>query len=159
MQADFRLAPMFSPHGRLTLIQADDAPVLEAEAAKRLQAAFARGSGHGLLQLGAGEVSTVLPAVLSYWRDFAARYVTALCTLPDIEDSGVEVQIASPTAEVLLSIAEAAPPMAGAEYVSAAALGSLWQALGAALATELGETGSSVQAFLHDHDPAWNLVG
>ena len=123
MQADFRLAPVFSPHGRLTLVEVDDAPLLEAAAAERLQAAFARGSGHGLLQLGASEVSTALPAVLSYWRDFAARYVTALCTLPDIEDSGAELQIAPPSDDVLLSIADAAPPMAGAEYVSAAALG------------------------------------
>ena len=159
MQADFRLAPVFTPHGRLTLVEADDAPPLVAASAERLQAAFARGSGDGLLQLGAGEIATVLPATLAYWRDFAARYVTALCTLPDIEDSGAELQIAPPSDDVLLSIADAAPPMAGAEYVSAAALGSLWQALGAALATELSETGRSVQAFLRDHDPAWNLVG
>lgn len=45
-----------------------------------MQAAFARGAGHGLLQLGASEVGTTLPAVFSYWREFAARYVTALCT-------------------------------------------------------------------------------
>ena len=83
------LAPVFTPHGRLTLIQANDAPLLEAATADRLQKAFARGSGHGLLQLGAGEVATALPAVLSYWRDFAARYVTTLCTLPDAEDAAL----------------------------------------------------------------------
>jgi hypothetical protein len=44
-----------------------------------LAAAFERGSGHGLLLLGADEVGAALPPVLSYWREFGARYVTALC--------------------------------------------------------------------------------
>jgi hypothetical protein len=58
---------------------------LDEEVARRLEESFARGAGHGLLQLGAGEVGTALPAVFSYWREFAARYVTALCTHPGIQ--------------------------------------------------------------------------
>ena len=77
------LAPILTPQGYLTLGPTEDAPVLEAELAARLQKAFARGSGHGLLQLGAGEVETVLPPVFSYWRELGTRYVTALCALPD----------------------------------------------------------------------------
>ncbi|MDQ2897647.1 MAG: SNF2-related protein, partial [Actinomycetota bacterium] len=153
------LALVFTPHGRLTLSPAVDTPLLEAPTAGRLQEAFARGSGHGLLQLGAGEVSTTLPAVLSYWRDFAARYVTALCTLPDAEGRGARVHVAPPADEVLASLADAAPLMAGAEYLTRTALGALWQDLDAAFATELLEAGSTVQDFLRRHDPAWNLVG
>jgi len=37
---------------------------------ERLQRAFARGHGHGLLQLGAGEVKTQLPTLFVYWREF-----------------------------------------------------------------------------------------
>ncbi len=153
------LAPVFTPHGRLALIRADDAPLLESACAGRLQMAFARGSGHGLLQLGAGEVATALPAVLSYWRDFAARYVTALCTLPDAGKPGARVHVVPPVHDVLASIADAAPPMVGADYLSAIALASLWQELDAAFAAELLEAGGTVQAFLRRHDPAWNLVG
>ncbi len=36
---------------------------------------FARGAGHGLLQLGAGEAGTALPPVFGYWREFGARFV------------------------------------------------------------------------------------
>ena len=78
------LAPVLTPHGHLSLAQEDDALALGAEVAQRLQATFARGAGHGLLQLGASEVGTALPAVFSYWREFAARYVTALCTHPSL---------------------------------------------------------------------------
>jgi len=75
-----QLAPVLTPHGRLSLAMEDDAIALDAVVAKRLQTAFARGAGHGLLQPGAGEVGTALPAVFSYWREFAGRYVTVLCT-------------------------------------------------------------------------------
>ena len=57
---------------------------LDSLRAGQLEQAFARGPGHGLLPLGADEVGTALPPVLSYWRDFGARYVTALCALPGL---------------------------------------------------------------------------
>ena len=63
----------------------DDQPELDAALAHRVEQAFARGAGHGLLQLGAAEVGHALPPVFAYWREFGARYVTALCTRPDVE--------------------------------------------------------------------------
>jgi non-specific serine/threonine protein kinase len=77
-----QLVPVLTPHGRLLLAQDVDDLALDAEVAERLQASFARGAGHGLLQLGAGEAGTALPAAFSYWRELAARYVTALCGGP-----------------------------------------------------------------------------
>ena len=60
------LAPVLTPHGLLTLRQAGEALALEPERGTRLEKAFMRGSGHGLLCLGADEVGTALPPVLSY---------------------------------------------------------------------------------------------
>ena len=74
-----RLAPILTPHGRLLLAPDADAPVLTAAVQQRLSDAFDLGSGHGLLQLGAAEVGSVLPPAWAWWRDFATRYVTALC--------------------------------------------------------------------------------
>ena len=153
------LAPVLTPHGRLALMHDQEAAPLEAATAERLRAAFARGSGHGLLQLGAGEAAAALPAVLAYWRDFAAQYVTALCMQPDAAEHGTRTPVAPPIDAVLASLADAAPPMQGAEYLTAATLAALWQALGAAFTTELLEAGGTVQDFLRRHDPAWNLVG
>src|SRR5206468_4095279 len=79
-----RLAPCLTPHGRLLLAQDDEAPELEAPFAGRMRQAFARGAGHGLLRLGGAEVGQVLPPVFTYWREFGGRYVTALCTRPDV---------------------------------------------------------------------------
>src|SRR5262245_5760212 len=81
------LAPVLTPHGLLTLRQTVDALALEPEQGSRLEKAFRRGPGHGLLCLGADEVGTALPPVLSYWRQLGARYVTALSALPGIPPS------------------------------------------------------------------------
>src|SRR5437879_13696353 len=77
------LAPILTPHGRLLLAEENGAPLLDPDLARRLRDAFLRGPGHGLLQLGAGEVGTALPSAFSYWREFGARYVIALCTQPE----------------------------------------------------------------------------
>src|ERR1019366_7453896 len=77
------LVPVLTPHGHLTLIEDRDALALEPELAQRLQDAFVRGSGHGLLQLGASEVGVALPPVFSYWREFGGRSVPAVCPLRD----------------------------------------------------------------------------
>ena len=153
------LAPVFTPHGRLALSQSEGEAALAPATARRLVEAFAHSAGHGLLQLGAGEVATVLSPTLSYWREFAARYVTGLCTLADAEGQGVKTKLAPPSREVLEALVSAAPPMDGAEYVSVAALAALWDELNVAFVSELLDSGGSVQALLQQYDARWNLVG
>ena len=116
------LASTLTPHGRLTLAQDDDAAAVEAELAHRLQNAFAGGSGHGLLQLGANEIGVALPPTLSYWREFAAQYVTAVCTLPDTGAEPPKAHVPVPPASELDKLVLAAPPMTGAEYLTAKVL-------------------------------------
>jgi hypothetical protein len=72
------LIPVMTPHGSLRLDQADDDFVLESGLADRLEKSFERGSGHGLLHLGAGEAGSVLPASLAWWRDFGVRFIADL---------------------------------------------------------------------------------
>ena len=69
------LIPVMAPHGSLRLDQADDDFVLESGLADRLEKSFERGSGHGLLHLGAGEAGSVLPPSLAWWRDFGMRFI------------------------------------------------------------------------------------
>src|SRR5260370_29617455 len=80
------LEPVLTPRGLLTLRQTVEAPALEHERGLHVAQAFERGSGHGLLWLGANEVGTVLPPTWCYWREFGVRYVTALCALPAVGD-------------------------------------------------------------------------
>ena len=153
------LAPVLTPHGLLTLRQAEETPGLESRPSSRLEQAFSRGPGHGLLYLGADEVGTALPPVLSYWREFAVRYVTALCALPDIAEGRTKPPLPAPADGELDNIAAAAPPMTGAEYLTAAVLADLWRGMDASFDAELADARLSVQEFLKGRHPAWNLVG
>jgi non-specific serine/threonine protein kinase len=153
------LVPVLTPRGHLHLAASDDAPPLDPTLAEGLQQAFARGAGHGLLRLGADEIAVPLAPDLRYWRDFAARYVSAVCTHASVEEDRAPVQVPPPPAEELSALASIVPPMTGAEYVTAAVLAELWTQLDTAFHLELEESGESLQAFLKRRSPAWNLVG
>jgi non-specific serine/threonine protein kinase len=153
------LSLSLTPHGHLVLAHDASAPPLDGALGLRLQRAFERGSGHGLLLLGADEAGTALPPVYSYWREFGARYVTALCTRQDGDAAATRAPVPSPPEEELERIALGAPPMTGAEYLTAAVLSALWRELDAAFDAELSESKCGVQEFLKRRNPAWNLVG
>jgi non-specific serine/threonine protein kinase len=143
----------------LTLREAGEALGLDREQGLSLERAFARGSGHGLLWLGANEVGTALPPVLSYWRELGTRYVTALCAVPGIGESRNKPHVEAPADGQLDKMAAAVPPMDGAEYLTTAVLADLWRGMDAAFDAELADAGLAVQEFLKSRHPAWNLVG
>ncbi|SPS02479.1 DEAD/DEAH box helicase [Cupriavidus taiwanensis] len=149
------LVPHLTHGGHLLAVPEDGAPLLVDATRLRLERAFALGAGHGLLQLGAAEIGHSLPSAWAWWRDFAARYVTALCATP--EDG--EIEVATPTDEDLEAMIADAPPMTGGEYLTPAVLATLWGAIDTALQQELPAANVSLQDFLKSHHPAWNLVG
>jgi hypothetical protein len=126
MESVTTLTPILTPHGRLLLEPADEAVALQTDVSHRLQAAFARGSGHGLLQLGAAEVGTALPPVFGYWREFGARYVSAVRGQPDLDTSRSHAIVELPSRDELERLTAAAPPMLGAEYLTTAVLEVRW---------------------------------
>ena len=124
-----------TPHGHLLCEPSTDMPGLDEAVATRLGEAFARGSGDGLLRLGAGEVGQVLPPVFVWWRDFASRYVAALCG--QAANTGGEQTppaIPAPAEAELASLVLTAPMMPGAEYLTPEVLRNLWAAIGTSLA-------------------------
>jgi non-specific serine/threonine protein kinase len=149
------LAPLLTPQGHLRLAADADAPPLLAALHDRLAAAFAVDTGHGLLQLGASEVGCALPTALAWWRDFAVRYMTALCATPE----GGEIAVAVPDEAKLWVMLVDLPPMTGWEYFTANVLAKLWAELDAALRADLAASKLKLQEFIKARYPAWNLVG
>ena len=145
-----------TPRGHL-LFTGGTTPGTADARSRRLEDAFARSSGHGLLELGAAEVGTALPADLAYWRDVASRFVTAACAHPDV--AALREPLPAPAPAELEALAAAAPPMTGAEYLSASVLHVLWTGIEAAFRTELAESKASVETFLQRKNPAWHQVG
>ncbi len=159
-----RLGLRLTPHGRLLLEAMEDAPALDGRLAERLTTAFARGSGHGLLRLGAGEVGASLPPAFVWWRDLAARYVGALCLRSSamaLDDpwSTLVPEVPPPDDGELATLVLTAPMMPGAEYLSGEVLRDLWSELAGAFAAARAEADTDLQSFLKTLNPAWNLVG
>ena len=152
-----RLVPVMTPHGRLTIATASDAPKLPAELGDRLRVAFAGSSGAGLLQLGGAEIRQPLPPAFAYWRELGSRYVTALCTRPAAE--GRHSPVPPPDITDLETFALGVPAMQGAEYVNADTLTALWQAIDDAVAARRLKTNTSTEELFKQLDPAWNVVG
>ncbi len=155
--AGIRLALKLTPHGRLALDESSDAVELAPELGKRLQEAFSRSSGFGLMQLGAREVGQSLPAVFAYWREFAVRFITLLCTQSVADDAPLAVP--DPSAAELAEMSLASPEMTGAEYITPDMLRALWRQLGTAFSEEMSAARLPLQDFLKSLNPAWNLVG
>ncbi|MBF0220080.1 MAG: DEAD/DEAH box helicase [Gammaproteobacteria bacterium] len=148
-------ALQLTPKGHFQLASQADAPPLSEALAERLAAAFAQGVGHGMLHLGAAEVATALPPLWGFWRDFAARFVTALTATP--EDA--EIAVAAPDALARETLCLDAPPMTGAEYLTPEIFLALWAQIETAVKSELATCGGSLLDLLKAKHPAWSLVG
>ncbi len=163
--ASVRLAPRLTPEGRLHLdaLAADGAgaetAAIDPAVAARLVAAFADGTGAGLLHLGAAEAATALPPALAFFRDLGRRFVSSLCGLPDLEAARGKAAVPPPPEDELSRLAAAAPPLVGGEYLDGATLAALWEATGAAFRDAIAGFGGPVETWLRQRDPAWNLVG
>jgi superfamily II DNA or RNA helicase len=145
-------ATVITPRGALSLERTETAVPLEDAVAARLEAAFARGAGHGLLQLGLAEARSRLPADLAFWRGLAMGFVAARCRAG-------ETSPPDPSDEELTRVADEAPPMRGGEYLDAATLAALWRELTEAFEDELAASGASLDAFLAARDSRWRHVG
>jgi superfamily II DNA or RNA helicase len=157
----FSLIPVLTPHGHLLLEHEDESSADDVRTVQ-LKAAFARGGGHGLLQLGAGEMGSVLSPALGWWRDLGMRYAMALRALPEeaaTNEQHVGIHVPPLSKGALIRLVDEAPPMKGSEYVNADVLAVMWRSLNDALSIELDEGKLSVQDFLKQRNPSWNLIG
>ena len=159
-----RLGLRLTPHGRLLAEATEEAPILDDGIARRLAAAFAQGSGHGLMQLGAGEVGRALPPAFVWWRDFAASYVAAICVqasggAADTRSPLALPTVPPPTGAELATLALTAPLTPGAEYLTPDVMRALWTDLSETFAVALHASGTDLQSFLRSLNPAWNLLG
>jgi non-specific serine/threonine protein kinase len=115
-----------------------------------------------LLELGLREVGTALPSDFAYWRDFAARYVTVLCTSahgPPEDGEADAGEVPPPPEDALAPLVNSAPPMPGGEYLTAAVLAGLWSTIDVAFRQERAQAKTGLQEFLRTGNPAWHLVG
>ncbi|MCX5677438.1 MAG: SNF2-related protein, partial [Planctomycetota bacterium] len=144
-----RLAPVDGFLGSGQAAPPEDAQIV------RLREAFQNGTPQGLLRLAQGEAATLAVAAV-YWRDFAGRYLTALCHIPEAAEAAVEPL---PPPDDLGPLADSAPPMRGGEYLSAEVLRRLWTDLDGAVRAEVHAMEGGLSAWLKKQSLVWHRVG
>ncbi len=149
-----------TPSGRIDVQPGapEDVPFLTTKAAQQIIEAFNDGRGKGVLHLGAAELLTDLPPSLSYWRDVGRIFVGRVCGALDPTDPKSLV-VPDPDPDEITNLAQAVPPMQGAEILSATLLGDIWSDLGTALTAEAKGYKDGVQGYLKKHSSVWNVVG
>jgi len=148
-----------SPGGHLFL-EPDEAaqPKLSQAAVARLQAAFDASSARGLEALAGAALHEILPPTFVFWRGLARRFFTALCHNPNLEKPG-NLVIPKPAEVELATMADAAPPMKGLEYLDAELLARLWDELEAHARERIAQTPGGAVAWLKATNPVWHGVG
>jgi non-specific serine/threonine protein kinase len=136
----------------------DSTDGLSPAARTRVAAAFARGAGHGVLDLGATEPGAPLSPPLAFLRDLGRTFVTRLCAVPDLEERRDRIALNCP-ADERARLAEAVPAMPGAEYVDAGWVGARWADVNRAFADEIRAHRGAVADWLRARHPSWHVVG
>jgi superfamily II DNA or RNA helicase len=154
------LTSRLSPAGRVLLSLEHDPDLAPTPTAlvERLTTAFERGTGHGVLHLGAAELDAELDPTLSFWRELGRQLVVAVCGALDPTDP-TAIVLPAPSPEVLAGLVAAAPPMRGAETLTVERLEALWTEAGEALAERAAEHDNGVQGHLESCSPVWHVAG
>jgi len=122
-----------------------------------IEQAFSRSVGEGLFLLASLKNGADLSPSLHYWHNFACQYMSERCLLtpadPQHPDS-IEPLTEAEFSPLLLS----APPMRGAEYLSAAVLQDIRTELDRWVCKEIQNTGG-LDALLAKKAPRWHQVG
>lgn len=123
--------------------------------AKTLKQAMGNGVGEVLLKLAGKLGEWELPDSLKFWRDFAKKYLIALCHIPRLREDGWQ---GGPAALDWAEIIAAAPLQPGMENLSPAVLNGLWGELNDAMGKRVKEAGDIAEVLVDIH-PVWRLVG
>ncbi len=126
-----------------------------------LSKAFALGTGDGLFTLAVQKHSDKLPASLIYWRNIARKYLSTRCLLTPAETLQADniLPLLDPLSSTDIdALLLSAPPMQGAEYLTALSLAETWGLLDRWVC-EQAQSHDNLAAFLKEKAPQWHQVG
>ncbi|OHB68068.1 MAG: helicase [Planctomycetes bacterium RBG_13_63_9] len=126
--------------------------------ANKVAKAFASSQAEGLFRLAAEKSETPLSPSVAYWQDFAQRYLTELCHMPESVGDQMD-PVAPPATSDLTTMLLGVPPMRGAEYLTVAALADVWRDLDDWVRGEVASFGQGLPGFLKERAPLWHQVG
>jgi SNF2 family DNA or RNA helicase len=125
---------------------------------KGVAVAFSVSQAAGLFALAATRPGHPPSPAISFWRDFACRYLTDLCRTPESTTSPL-LPIEPPGEADLSAWLLAMPPMSGGEYLNFEVLRALWSDLDGWAHREIAAAGEGFAGWLKEHAPDWRPVG
>ncbi|MCA9186782.1 MAG: DEAD/DEAH box helicase [Pirellulaceae bacterium] len=154
---------LITPHGRLSLADRPDGDGTEdaVTVPDELVTAFAESEATAVTLLASawgGPICASLPASFGFWRQFGQQYFVALRRQYARATSAWQSPV-PPDAAECESMLQAAPPMVGLEYATAATMRQLWEGLNAHTQRQVRASKQGLAEYLRQLDPAWNLVG
>jgi non-specific serine/threonine protein kinase len=117
---------------------------------------FRHDTASGLFGMAAASFSGGLPPQLAWCRDLASRYLGEVCHTPS--GTGHLEPVPPPLPSDLAELALSAPPMPGAEYLTADVIAMLWTALDEWVRRQAADAGG-LDVFLEARAPRWKQVG
>ncbi|HUG91026.1 MAG TPA: SNF2 helicase-associated domain-containing protein, partial [Planctomycetaceae bacterium] len=148
-----------TPAGRLVLEPAPDEQPRRPDAlAAEIDAAFEESSADGLLCLASRALDAPLPPALVFWRDIGRRFFHAL------RHAGANLErhwsrLEPPPDDEFHTVAAAAPPMRGLEYVTPELLSRLWLELRDLAVANASRHPEGPEGWLRSVNPVWHLLG
>jgi superfamily II DNA or RNA helicase len=125
---------------------------------RRVADGFSSSRAAGLCAIGATAPDGPLPPSLSFWRDFACRYLTRLCRTPETGAEKID-PIESPAPEEIVALVFSAPPMHGGEYLTPTLLQEVWGDLDGWVRQEIASFSGGLSGWLRQHAGLWHQVG
>jgi len=125
---------------------------------KKIIAAFHSNQSQGLIFLAAIRDAMHLPSSIIFWREFAMRYVNALCHAPSMEATQIK-SITSLPKEVFEKLVLSIPPMFGAEYCTSDMLAKVWKRLDDWVNGEANQFNDGLRGFISHYLPHWSQIG
>ena len=142
-----------TPAGRLRWESSEDEAV--PGGSQSLQHTFESDWREALFTLAADKIPAQDRPSVRYWQQFAERYLTGLCHVPeDARTFEVEPLSCTDCAHWILT----APPMHGGEYLSEGTLLRIWERLDGWVRATVASSGG-LAAFLQQRAPKWHQVG
>lgn len=123
-----------------------------------LRSYFSKNPALGLIHLGIRDFGASLATSFSFWQGFARQLITQVCRKSHSTDRTAPI-IEAPNQSELDMLLNQAFIIRGFEYLTPDLLLSLWKDMADALRQEIHDFSGTVQDYLKQFNPNWNLVG
>ncbi|MFT4563211.1 MAG: superfamily II DNA or RNA helicase [Gammaproteobacteria bacterium] len=154
--AQHELGVLPAGHLEWISIEDDDGEPQPVERAT-IEQLFARSITDGLIALAAADDTLDLSPTVSYWRAFACRYLASRCRIEQV-DPVDPAPVAALDEQQTSSLLDGAPPMRGAEYLSAEVLNGIWFGIDDWVCEQIRCQGG-LGTFLEKSAPRWHRIG